>query len=73
MFELRSREGLIDIIEGESVSNDVLTSGFSYGAVPIRVSTMTYSEFTAGGYNLSDSFDSDQIPTDAADGRLMLT
>lgn len=67
-----SDEGLIDIIEGKDVVNYVLTSGFSYGAVPIRVSTMTYSEFTAGGYNLSDSFDSDQIPVDAANGRLML-
>ena len=71
MFELTSDEGLIDIIEGEGVTNYILASGFSYGAVPIRVTTMTYSDFTAGGYNLSHSFDSDEVPVDAADGMVM--
>ena len=72
LFELASDEGLIDIVEGEVAINFILTNGFSYGAVPIRVSTLTYSEFTERGYNLADHFDSDDIPVDAADGMPLL-
>ena len=46
------------------------SSGFSYGAVPIRISTLTYSEYEAKGFNLEDDFDAVDVPNDAADGKL---
>ena len=68
VFEPQSDDGVIDIVEGEIGFNILFGNGFSYGAVPIRVTTFTYSEFAARGYNLEDEFDSDDIPMDAADG-----
>ena len=67
-FEFISDEGIIDIVEGAIALNPLVSSGFSYGAVPIRVTSFTYSQFAERGYTLEDSFDSGDIPMDAADG-----
>ncbi len=66
--ELLSVDGIIDIIEGLPSSDVLTTSGFSYGSIPIRISTLTYSEYAASGYDLEDDFDPSVIPVDAADG-----
>ena len=66
--ELLSADGIIDIIEGQPLTNILTTSGFSYGRIPIRISTLTYSEYAASGYVLEDDFDPSEIPMDAADG-----
>ena len=70
VIELQSDEGLIDALEGEVAYRQILASGFSYGAIPVRVSILTYSEYAARGFNLSDEFDFDVIPPNAADGTL---
>ena len=44
-------------------------TGFSYGAVPIKVSTLTYSEYAARGFNLENDFSPSVIPANAADGK----
>lgn len=67
VFEIASDEGIIDIDEGLILFQQLFTSGFSYGAVPIKISTLTYSEYAQRGFSLTDDFDSDDIPTDAAD------
>jgi hypothetical protein len=66
--ELLSVDGIIDIIEGLPSSDVLTTSGFSYGSIPIRISTLTYSEYAASGYDLEDDFDPSVTPMDAADG-----
>jgi hypothetical protein len=66
--ELLSADGIIDIVEGLPSSDVLTTSGFSYGSIPIRISTLTYSEYAASGYDLEDDFDPSVIPMDAADG-----
>ena len=71
VFELPSVEGVIDILEGEEYEEELRSSGFSYSTVPIRVYSLTYSEYTARGYTLEDDFDSNVIPADAADGMLV--
>ena len=71
VFELPSDEGVIDIIEGGQYEEALRSSGFSYGSVPIRVYSLTYSEYTARGFNLEDDFDSNVIPANAADGLLL--
>ena len=66
-----SDDGFIDITEGQTYRADfVLTSGFAYGDIPIRVSTLTYSQFEARGFSLDDDFDSNGTPDAAADGML---
>ena len=72
VIELQSDEGLINAFEGEVAYHQLLASGFSYGAIPVRVSILTYSEYTARGFNLGDEFDSDVIPPDAADGTVLI-
>ena len=71
MFELPSDEGVIDIIEGRQYEEALRSSGFSYGSVPIRVYSLTYSEYAARGFNLEDGFDSNVIPAIAANGLLL--
>ena len=66
--ELVSDDGIIDIIEGQPYSDVLFVSGFSYGAIPIRISALTYSEYEASGYDLEDDFDPSVIPMAAADG-----
>ena len=44
-------------------------TGFSYGAVPIKVSTLTYSEYAARGFDLENDFSPSVIPANAADGK----
>ena len=63
-------EGIIDISEELVVGFAIDATGFSYGAVPIKISTLTYSEYAARGYNLEDDFSPSVIPADAADGEL---
>ena len=71
MFELPSVEGVIDIIEGGEYEGDLLSSGFSYSTVPIRVYSLTYSEYAARGFNLQNDFDLNVIPANAANGLLL--
>lgn len=54
-------------MEGENVVNVILAEGFSYGSVPISVSTLSFSEFMEEGYILTDFFNSSDIPDNAAD------
>ena len=68
VFELPSDGGVIDIMEGGEYEGELLSSGFSYGPVPIRVYSLTYSEYEAAGFNLEDSFDANVIPANAANG-----
>lgn len=72
VFELPSAEGVIDILEGGEYEEELLFSGFSYSTVPIRVYSLTYSEYTERGFNLQDDFDSNVIPANAADGLLQI-
>ena len=46
----------------------MISSGFSYGAVPIKISTLTYTEYQARGFNIESDFDEGDVPDDAADG-----
>ena len=55
-------------MEGEEYEEYLLSSGFSYDRVPIRVYSLTYSEYEAAGFNLEDSFDANVIPANAANG-----
>lgn len=71
VFELPSDEGVIDIIEGIEYEKALLSSGFTYSSVPIRVYSLTYSEYMARGFNLEDDFNSNAIPTLAANGLLV--
>ena len=70
-IELDSEEGLIDINEGELPFNLFSTEGFSYGPFVVTMSILTYSEFEDRGYNLTDSFETDDIPENAANGLLL--
>lgn len=70
-IELDSEEGLIDIIEGVLSLNSFFTEGFSYGPFAITMSILTFSEYEERGYNLADSFESDEIPANAANGLLV--
>lgn len=72
VFELPSDEGVIGIMEGGEYVEELLSSGFSYSTVPIRVYSLSYSEYTAAGFNLEDSFDANIIPANAANGLLLL-
>ena len=71
VFELPSVEGVIDIIEGGQYEEELRFRGFSYGSVPIRVYSLTYSEYAARGFNLEDDFDSNVIPANPANGLLL--
>ena len=71
MFTL-STDGIFDVPEGLIHLDQIIATGFSYGAVPISLSTLTYGEFAAEGYNLSDSFASNDIPSYAADGKVIV-
>lgn len=68
IHEFLSDDGIIDVTEGQPYTDILLISGFSYGSIPIRISTLTYSEYTARGYDLEDDFDPSVIPIDPADG-----
>jgi hypothetical protein len=68
VFGFSSNRGVIGITEGIEYVNFLQYSGFSYGAVPISVNSLTYSEYAARGLNLEDSFDSSVIPSNAASG-----
>ena len=70
-IELDSEEGFIDVNEGILNFTPFETEGFSYGSIPVRMYLFTYSEYAARGFNLTDDFDSDDIPADAVDGLLI--
>ena len=72
VFELTSDEGVIDIIEGMVYLNVLRFSGFTYDTVPIRVYSLSYSEYEARGFSLADDFDLDDIPMTSANGLLVL-
>ena len=71
VFGVPSNEGIIDISEDIGTGFAIDASGFSYGAVPIKISTLTYSEYAARGFNLEDDFSPSVIPANAADGELL--
>ena len=69
-IRVRGATSVIDVTEGHSMPRIGLSiSGFTYGAVTITISILTYSEYTARGYSLEDDFSPDLIPTTAADSR----
>ena len=68
VFSFSSDRGAIDITEGIRYHDSLQSIGFSYGKVPIRMYTLTYSEYAARGFNLEDSFDSSVIPANPASG-----
>lgn len=70
-IELVSDEGLIDVNEGQLSLSLFSTEGFSYGRFVVTMTLLTYSEFKERGYNLSDSFEADDIPENAANGLLL--
>ena len=68
VFGFSSDMGSIDITEGIEYEDSLQYSGFSYGAVPISITTLTYSEYADRGFILENSFDSIAIPSNAASG-----
>ena len=68
MVRLDIDGGIADIPEGVAVFTTLSASGFSYGAIPVRVSLLNYSAFASRGYNLDDFFDPASIPSNSADG-----
>lgn len=67
-FGFSSNRGVIDITEGIEYGNILRSTGFSYSTVPIRVYTLSYSEYAARGFNLEDTIDSSVIPANPASG-----
>lgn len=69
---LPSIEGAVvfDVAEGDQLSLFLLATGFSYDEVPIVISFITYSDYMDRGFNLTDEFDADEVPANAADGVL---
>ena len=63
---------VFNVTEGESLRVFVRTSGFSYGNIPVNISLITYAEFMNMGFNLTDEFAVEDLPADAAEGRLLL-
>lgn len=63
---------VLDLSEDVFLGFSIDATGFSYGAVPIKISTLTYSEYAARGFNLENDFSPSVIPTDAADGELVV-
>ena len=62
---------VIHTVEDSSPDFDFRVTGYSYGSVGVQVSILTYSEYAARGFNLSqDEFDASVIPINAADGML---
>ena len=72
MFGFLSDNGLIDVVEGQFDVRFLLGfSGFSYGAVPIRVLALTYSGFErVSGRDLPQF---DRAPAAPADGKIAVT
>ena len=68
VFGFSSDRGVIDITEGVEYEDYLMSTGFSYATVPIQMSTLTYSQYAARGFNLEDSFGSNVIPANAASG-----
>ena len=68
VFSIISIGGIIDLTEGIIAGFSIVATGFSYGAVPIKISTLTYSEYAARGFNLENDFSPSVIPANAADG-----
>ena len=71
VISLESDQGVIDVMEGDSdvtASGTFSISGFSYGAIPLRVSFLNYSAYESRGFNLRDDFASADIPQNSADG-----
>ena len=71
-ISLDSDDGLISTREGGIHFSTVSFSGFSYGVVYVRISTLTYSEFAARGFNIDNEFAPGLIPAMSADGMLSL-
>lgn len=62
---------MIDLLEGLTLGTNIGATGFSYGAVPIRISTLTYSEYAARGFDIGNDFNSSVIPANPAVGMLL--
>ena len=61
---------MIEIAEGQPVQLELLVFGFSYGEIPVQVTTLTYDQFRARGFDLTEEFSSIIVPEAAADGKL---
>ena len=66
-IEIDSDEGIIDLTEGQIHFILPYVDGFSYASIPLRVRTLTFSEYAAQGLDLTDDFDAEDIPITAAD------
>ena len=60
---------MIEVAEGQTVLLELLVFGFSYGEIPVRVTTFTYDQFRARGFDLREEFSSLLLPEAAADGK----
>ena len=70
---LPSVEGAVfDVTEGDTLEAFLSASGFSYGNIPLTVSFITYSDYMDMGFNLTDEFDLNDLPADAAQGTCTL-
>ena len=72
MIRLDIDDSIVNVQEGESVFRTVITSGFSYGAIPLHVTVLNYSTFASGGYNLDDFFDPASTPSISGDGMSLI-
>ncbi len=72
VFGISSNEGILDLSEDFVLDFLIDATGFSYGAVPIKISSLTYSEYAARGFNLESDFSPSVIPASAADGELLV-
>lgn len=68
-IEVESDDGLIRTTEGTLPFVPIVFNGFNYGILFVRVTTLTYSEYAARGFNIEDEFDPEDIPAVAADGK----
>ena len=72
VFGIISAEGALDLSEDIFLFFSIDATGFSYGAVPIKISALTYSEYAARGFNIENDFNPSIIPANAADGELIV-
>ena len=64
---------IFDITEGDIETLPIVPSGFSYGAIPVVVSLITYSQYMDRGFNLTEGFLPEDVPFDAATGKTIDT
>ena len=70
VFTFGPPNGIFNFTEGDLLLQQIFGTGFTYGGVPIRVTTFTYDQFASRGYDLLSFFNANDVPSDAADGML---